>query len=130
VIPGENVAINRAITTHTVNAQSVPEPALLDINTPRTLDRVCREIIARYSSVFTGANKKATPGKPKVAVSQGLEVLSLLEQAEIVKNVQAHKAEFIAEYDLSSPTQLDIEVPTAIVEPLHIVAAKVRLIYE
>lgn len=128
VVPGDSVAVVRAVTTYTKNNQSQTDRTLIDINTPRTLDRVRTELKSRFDRVFTGANKVATANKPKEVVSQTKDVLGLLEDAEIVKNVKDYEGQIIAEYDTTDPTQINLYVPAPIVPGLHKICGEIVMI--
>lgn len=128
VVPGENVAVVRAVTTYTKNTSGSIDRSLIDINTPRTLDRVRYEIKYRLQTVFTGTNRVATANKPKEVVSQVKDVLYILEGQDIVKNVRTYESQIIAEYDDTDPTQLNVYIPTPIVPGLHKICGKMVLI--
>jgi len=75
--PGDRVQIVRAISTYTVDANSVPDPALLDITTIRTLDYVRAAVVQRIALRFP-RDKLSDRTPPKVR-SEILDVLVKLE---------------------------------------------------
>lgn len=124
--PGEKVQIVRAITTYTLDAQSVPDISLLDLTTIRTLDYVrkaCRERVAlRFPR-----EKLSDRTAPKVR-DQLLDVLYKLEELEIVDQVDANKAGVIVERDLQDPNRLDAKIPVDVVNGLHVFAGRIDLL--
>jgi Mu-like prophage tail sheath protein gpL len=126
VAPGDAVEIVRAITTYTVNSLAIPDITLLDINTIRTLDYVRAQIRARLANTFVRAKLTA-----KIAASikdQVVDVLTLLQDLEIVQNVAQYMPGIIVETDTSMPTQIDVRIPSNIVSGLHVIAGQIILI--
>ncbi|WP_047258001.1 phage tail sheath subtilisin-like domain-containing protein [Chromobacterium subtsugae] len=124
--PGQAVQIVRAITTYTVNAQGIQDPALLDLTTMRTLDYVRLAVRQRIALRFP--RDKLTPKTPDKVRSELLDVLYKLEELEIVMNVDANKAGLIVEKDLQSIGQLNAKIPTNVVPGLHVFAGVIDLI--
>jgi phage tail sheath gpL-like len=126
VIPGEMVAIVRAVSTYTVNSFGTPDPTLLDINTLRTLDYVRAQVLLRLQQRFQRAKLSTkTPGRVR---SETLDVLYLLEQLEIVQNVKQYASGVICERDSADVNRIDIKIPTNIVSGLHVIAGVLDLI--
>ena len=126
VIPGEQVAIVRAISTYTVNSLNVPDPTLLDITTIQTLDYVAAQVRQRLTLRFPRSKLSSrTASKVRAEV---LDVLYLLQSLEIVQNVKQYESGVIVETDTQDFTRLDIKIPTNIVVGMHIVAALLELI--
>ncbi len=124
--PGEKVQIVRAITTYTLDAQSIPDIALLDLTTIRTLDYVrkaCRERI----SLHFPREKLSERTAPKVR-DQLLDVLYKLEELEIVENVEANKDGVIVERDSQDPNRLNAKIPVDVVNGLHVFAGRIDLL--
>ena len=126
VAPGEQLAICRAISTYTKNTSGVPDPTLLDINTFRTLDYVREQVRERLTNVFQRA--KLNQRTINLMRAEVLDVLYVLEQAQIVQNVSKYESGVIVEQDLADVTRLDIAIPTNIVSGLHVIGAVFNLI--
>lgn len=124
--PGNTVQIVRAVSTYTVNAQGVEDPALLDITSIRTLDytrKACRD---RISQRFP-REKLSTRTPPKVQ-SELYDVLTKLEDAEILENVAANKDKLIVQKNGSDPNRLDSVIPADVVNGLHVFAGRIDMI--
>lgn len=126
VIAGERVAIVRAITTYTENAQGIADPARLDISVPRSLDYVRFSCVSRVSSKFP-APKKTLRFKKDIR-SELLDVLLQLESIEIVENMDYWKAYLVIEDDLQDATRVNARIPGAIVKGAHVVAMRIDLL--
>jgi phage tail sheath gpL-like len=126
VIPGEQVAIVRAISTYTLNSQSLADPTLLDLTTIRSLDYVRAQVRTRLSARFQRA--KLSTRTPKMVRSQILDVLYLLQGLEIVQDVDTWKAGVIVERDTQSVGQLNCKIPSAVVPGLHVICGVIDLI--
>lgn len=126
VAPGEQLAICRAVSTYTTNSSGVPDSTLLDINTYMTLDYVREQVRERITTVFQKAKLNART--IKLVRSEVLDVLYVLEQAQIVQNVEQYELGVIVEQDLTDVTRLDIAIPTNIVVGLQVIGASFNLI--
>ena len=124
--PGERVQIVRAITTYTVDAQAIPDVALLDLTTIRTLDYVRKAVRERIASRYP-REKLSSRTAPKVR-SDILDVLYKLEELEIVEEVEANKDGVIVERDLQDNNRLNAKIPTDVVNGLHVFAARIDLL--
>jgi len=125
VISGEQVAIGRAITTYITTA-GVADYTLLDITTPRTMDYIRTQVRTRLTTKFPRSKKTARILKS--IVTETVDVLSQLEQKEIVQNVQLYKDGITCVNDNSDPTRAVLTIPANIVPGLHVVAATIQLI--
>ncbi len=125
--PGETVQIVRAISTYTLNAQGVPDVSLLDITTIRALDYVRLACRTRISERFPRQKLNSVKTPPRVR-SELLDVLHLLEDANMVENVDNYAAGLIVQVDATDATRLDAQIPANIVPGLHIFAAVIDLI--
>ncbi|MDP2167985.1 MAG: phage tail sheath C-terminal domain-containing protein [Thermodesulfovibrionales bacterium] len=123
--PGEKVQVVRAISTYLKDAQGVDDISLFDITTIRTLDylrKACRERVAlRFPR-----EKLSSKTPPKVR-AELLDVLMKLEELEIVEEVAANKAGLIVERSVQDPNRLDAQIPSDIVNGLHVLAARIEL---
>jgi len=124
--PGETVQIVRAITTYTLDAQSIPDISLLDLTTIRTLDYVRKACRERISLRFP-REKLSERTAPKVK-DQLLDVLYKLEELEIVEQVEANVDGVIVERDLQDPNRLDAKIPVDVVNGLHVFAGRIDLL--
>lgn len=124
--PGEKVQIVRAITTYTLDAQSIPDISLLDLTTIRTLDYVRKACRERISLRFP-REKLSERTAPKVK-DQLLDVLYKLEELEIVEQVGANKDGLIVERDSQDPNRLNAKIPTDVVNGLHVFAGRIDLL--
>lgn len=124
--PGNTVQIVRAVSTYTVNAQAVEDPALLDITSIRTLDytrKACRD---RISQRFP-REKLSTRTPPKVQ-SELYDVLTKLEDAEILENVAANKDKLKVQKSGTDPNRCDAVIPADVVNGLHVFAGRIDMI--
>lgn len=124
--PGEKVQIVRAITTYTLDAQSIPDISLLDLTTIRTLDYVRKACRERISLRFP-REKLSERTAPKVK-DQLLDVLYKLEELEIVEQVDVNKDGLIVERDSQDPNRLNAKIPTDVVNGLHVFAGRIDLL--
>ncbi|USE78063.1 phage tail sheath subtilisin-like domain-containing protein [Cupriavidus gilardii] len=124
--PGDKVQIVRAISTYIKDPQGVDDVSLLDITTIGTLDYVrkaCRERIAlRFPR-----DKKSRRTAPRVR-SELLDVLTKLEELEIVENVEANKDGLIVEDDSQDVNRLNAKIPCDVVNGLHVFAGRIDLL--
>lgn len=124
--PGNVVQIVRAISTYTVDAQGVADPALLNITTIRTLDYMRNAWRQRIALRFPRAKlSEKTPAKVR---SELLDVAYKAEELEIIQNVDQYKNQFLLELDLQDSTRLDAKLPCNVVPGLHIFAGVIDLI--
>lgn len=124
--PGGKVQIVRAITTYTLDAQSIPDISLLDLTTIRTLDYVRKACRERISLRFP-REKLSERTAPKVK-DQLLDVLYKLEELEIVEQVEASADGVLVERDSQDPNRLDAKIPVDVVNGLHVFAGRIDLL--
>lgn len=126
VVPGEDVAIVRAISTYTTNSSSNPDPTWLDITTARTLFYLRQQLKLRLESRFPRAKLSArTPARVRTQI---LDVLRLTEELEITENLETWKDGVVVERNISDPNRLDCKIPADVVNGLHIIAGRIDLI--
>lgn len=124
--PGDVVQIVRAITTYTVDAQGIEDPALLDLTTIRTLDYVRYACRQRISLRFPREKLSArTPAKVR---SELLDVLFKLEELEIIEEVEANKDGVLVERDGQDVNRLNAKIPCDVVNGLHVFAGRIDLL--
>jgi phage tail sheath gpL-like len=126
VVPGEQVAIVRAISTYTQNSLGVPDMTLLDLTTIQTLDYVAAQVRQRLTLRFP--RSKLSSRTASQVRAEVLDVLFQLQSLQIVQNVQQYASGVLVETDTQDPTRLDVKIPTAIVLGLHVTAALLELI--
>ncbi|MDA8137983.1 MAG: phage tail sheath subtilisin-like domain-containing protein [Desulfobacteraceae bacterium] len=114
--PGETVQIKRFVSTYTVNAEAVADPALLDFNTLAILDYGRKAIRQRLSSVF--GRSKAT-ARTRANVRSEIYATALkLDEAEIWENVEANKDGIVVIVDPNEPTRFRFRCPADVVNGL------------
>lgn len=124
--PGDRVQIVRAISTYTKDPQGIEDVALLDITTIRTLDYVrkaCRERIA-----LRFPREKLSARTPDRVRSELLDVLTKLEELEIVEAVQDNAPGLLVERDSQDANRLNAKIPTDVVNGLHVFAGRIDLL--
>jgi phage tail sheath gpL-like len=126
VIPGEQVAIVRAISTYTRNAQGVEDPARLDMTTATSLDYVRKAERQRVSVKFP--QPKKTERFKKALRTELLDVLYQCETLEIVENVDTWKDYLIITDDLQDLTRVNARIPASIVRGAHVIALRIDLL--
>jgi phage tail sheath gpL-like len=126
VLPGEQVAILRAISTYTKNSFGFPDPTLLDITTFRTLDEFRFQVVNRISGILKGA--KASPRMLGIIKSAIIDVIYLEQQLERLQNVDTYKTAVLVQLDISAVGQVDVSIPAPIISGLHVVAGTINLI--
>jgi len=128
VIPGEQVAIVRSISTYTRNAQGVLDATRLDITTATTLDYVRLSCRTRVSLRFPRA--KRTVRVKKLVRSELLDVLYQLEAEpmELVENVDTYKTDLVVEDNVQDDARIDAKIPADIVRGAHVIAMRIDLL--
>lgn len=124
--PGDKVQIVRAVTTYTLDANSVPDISLLDLTTIRTLEYVRKAIRERITLRFP-REKLSSRTADKVR-SEILDVLFKCEELEIVDAVADNASGVIVERDSQDPNRLDAKIPCDVVNGLHIFAGRIDLL--
>ncbi len=124
-VVNHKVAIMRAITTYTKNATGTDDPSLLDVTTIRTLDYVRMAINQRINLRFP--REKLSEKTPPKVRSEILDVLTKLEELEIVEAVETNKDKLLIERDLQDANRLNTAIPCDVVNGLHVVANRIDL---
>jgi len=124
--PGDKVQIVRAVTTYTVDANSITDISMLDLTTIRTLDYVRKAVRERIALRFP-REKLSSRTAAKVR-SEIIDVLYKLEELEIIEGVDDNLTGVIVERDSQDPNRLDAKIPTNVVNGLHIFAARIDLL--
>lgn len=124
--PGDKVQIVRAVTTYILDPQGVPDVSLFDLTTIRTLDYVRKAIRERISLRFP-REKLSSRTAAKVR-SEIIDVLSKLEELEIVENVAVNLPSIIVEKDSQDNNRLNARIPTDVVNGLHVFAGRIDLL--
>lgn len=124
--PGEVVQIVRAITTYILNPQGLNDISWLDLTTIRTMDYVAKACRERITLRFPRDKLSArTPAKVR---SELLDVLTKLEELEIVEEVEANKPALLVERDSQDPSRLNAKIPVDVVNGLHVFAGRLDLL--
>jgi phage tail sheath gpL-like len=123
---GEVVQIVRAITTYTRDASTIPDIALLDLTTIRTLDYVRKACRERISLRFP--REKLNAKTPAKVWTELYDVLRKMEELEIVEEVAANKDGLVVERDLQDPNRLNGKIPADVVNGLHVFAGRIDLL--
>jgi len=126
VVPGEQIAVVRMITTYTVNSQDIADPSLLDITTITSLDYFRDDVRARLSLRFP--HPKATSRLPQQVINEVIDVMYVEEALEILRDTDTWKAFVQASYDAIDNTRLNIKIPASVVPGAHIFAGELDLI--
>lgn len=124
--PGEKVQIVRAITTYTLDANGIADVSMLDLTTIRTLDYVRKACVTRVALRFP--REKLSEKTPPKVRSEILDVLTKLEELEIVEAVEANKSGLIVERDSQDANRLNAKIPTDVVNGLHVFAGRIDLL--
>ncbi|MCL1618335.1 phage tail sheath subtilisin-like domain-containing protein [Ralstonia pseudosolanacearum] len=124
--PGQHVQIVRAITTYVLNPQGVPDIAMLDITTPRTLFYMRKAYRERIALRFP--REKLSQRTPPKVRSELLDVSYKSEELEFVENVDQWKDGLLVERDLQNPNGLCAKIPVDVVNGLHVFAGRLDLI--
>ena len=124
--PGDKVQIVRAVTTYTLDPQSIPDISLFDLTTIRTLDYVRKAIRERISLRFP--REKLSVRTEKKVRSEIIDVLFKLEELEIIEKVQDNLTGVIVERDSQDPNRLNARIPADVVNGLHIFAGRIDLL--
>jgi phage tail sheath gpL-like len=124
--PGDKVQIVRAITTYTLDAQGIDDVSLLDLTTIRTLDYV--RVAVRNRIALRFPREKLSEKTPPKVRSEILDVLTKLEELEIVEAVEANKPGLIVERDSQDVNRLNAKIPTDVVNGLHVFAGRIDLL--
>jgi phage tail sheath gpL-like len=124
--PGERVQIVRAVSTYIHDANAIDDISLLDITTIRTLDYVRKAIRERIALRFP-REKLSTKTGPRVK-TEIMDVLTKLQDLEIIEEVEANKPGVIVERDLQDPNRLNAKIPADVVNGLHIFAGRIDLL--
>ena len=118
--------IVRAITTYTLDPQSVLDVAWLDLTTIRTMDYVRVSVRTRLALRFP--RDKLSARTPDRVRGEIYDVLIKLEELEIVEEVEANKAGLIVERDSQDSNRLNARIPTDVVNGLHVLAVRLDLL--
>lgn len=126
VIPGEKVAIVRAITTYVADSSGMEDPRLLDLSKPRALDYTRKACNQRIALKFK--NTRKTDVRKELMIDEILDVLTLLEQEEVVKDVEKWKDYILIEDDPVEEGRWNVRIPAPIVPGLHVIAQRFDLL--
>lgn len=129
---GDNIKIQRVITTYRENAFGAPDPSFLDVETLKTLSYLrfdTRAFIAlnypRYKladdgTKFARGQAVVTPSVIRAAL---IARFQLWEEAGLVENIDQFKEDLIVERDTNDPNRLNALIPPDIINQLRVFAA-------
>lgn len=123
--PGERVQIVRAVTTCTTNALGAPDPARLDITTPKTLFWFRNAVLNDQKIRFS--REKITDRVLKAVRQRALEIAYMAQDLEILRDVDKYKDDFETQIDAQDVTRVNLRCPVPIVPGLHILATRFDL---
>lgn len=134
---GDDVRIERLVTTYRESANGTPDESYLDVETVRTLgymraafrNRIAlafpRHKLADDGTNFAPGQAIATPKLVKVEL---LHVARELERAGVLENFEQFKAQLIVERDASDPNRVNALLPPDTVNQLRVFAGAVQFI--
>ena len=119
--PGEKVQIVRVITAYTKDGQGMDDPTLLDATKVWTMDYVREAINAMIARKYRKSkNTQSTRAAIDLDIYNELKKLEAPD-VELVQDVDANRGLIKAEPDATVATQVNIKIPAAIVEGLHVI---------
>lgn len=124
--PGQVVQIVRAITTLVTSPAGVPDVALLDITTPRTLAYVAKAFVTARALRYSRAKiSDALIGSIR---DSGIVLLKQLEDLEIIEAVDVNLPMYIVERDTQDVNRINERIPLDVINGLHILAERFDLL--
>ena len=124
--PGGRVQIVRAVTTYTVNPANVPDIAMLDLTTMRTMAYVGKVFVEDRGRRYSRA--KNTPRLRNSIHDSGKVLLKKLEELEIIEAVDANMPDYIVETDAQDPSRINERIPVDVVNGLCVIAERFDLL--
>lgn len=134
IVSGGRVLIERLITTYQTNAQSVPDPSMLDVCVMRISEKIAYDVRAWFSNRYAQAKIASTntdfgPGQkvltPAVATA---EMLSLCDQwladGIIERKPDVSAGELLCEVNGSDPNRMDVQFSPDYMNQFRGLAAK------
>lgn len=122
-VSDDAVQIERSATTRTSH-NGLATLRLIDTNSITILDYYRDSILARYAIKFKG--KKQTPYMLTAINEENFAVAKQLEERNILRDVDAHRAEFITEDDPDVPGRIRSSSPGPIVPGLYQIFGKIN----
>ncbi|MEK7394556.1 MAG: hypothetical protein AAB214_18515 [Fibrobacterota bacterium] len=124
-VSDDAVQIERSATTRTSH-NGMATLRLIDTNTIAILDYYRDSCLARYATKFKG--KKQTPYMLTAVNEENYAVAKLLEDRNILRDLHAHRAEFLSEDDSDISGRIRCSMPGPIVPGLYQLFGKINLI--
>lgn len=135
IVDGGTVRIERAITTYQTNAFGLDDIAWLDLNTPMTIAYLRFAVRSRIAAKFP-RHKLANDGSnfgpgqavvtPVIIKAELIALMREMEQAGLVENLDAFKANLIVERDANDPNRVNAVIPPDIVNQLRVFAGRIE----
>ncbi|MCS5517687.1 hypothetical protein NWF32_31305 [Pseudomonas qingdaonensis] len=126
VAAGDVIQIVRAVSTYTKSAAGANDVSLLDLTTIRTLYYVRQALRERVRLRFP--RSKLSNKTPAAVRGELLDVLSKLEELEIVEEVAANAPGLVVERSLQDVNRLNASIPVDVVNGLHVFAGRIDLL--
>ena len=133
--PGEQVQIERLITTYKENAAGSPDTAYLDVNTMLTLMYLRYSFRAWIGGKFP-RHKLANDGTrvgsgqavvtPKTMKGECIAWFRAMEERGLVENFDQFKTDLVVARNVSDPNRLDILLPPDLINQLVVTAANIQ----
>lgn len=134
---GDQVQIERLITTYQTSAAGSPDTAYLDANTPLTLMYLRFTFRNRFATRYP-RHKIANDGvrfgagqaiiTPKLAKAEAVTWFSEMMELGLVEGIDQFKADLVVERNGSNPNRLDFLLPPDLVNQLVTVAAQFKFL--
>ncbi len=132
---GGNARIERAISMYQKNEAGADSTALLDLNTPFTLDYILYDLRTQTAQTFPRHklrdDGKSLPAGQAIVTPNIYKafVVSLFEGWEalgLVEGIDQFKRDLIVERNIQDPNRLDVLLPPDLVNQLRIVGALIQ----
>ncbi|WP_397458206.1 phage tail sheath C-terminal domain-containing protein [Pseudomonas asplenii] len=126
VAAGDVIQIVRAVTTYTKSAAGATDVSLLDLTTIRTLQYVrgaCRDRIR-----LRFPRSKLSAKTPSAVRGELLDVLTKLEELEIIEAVEENADGLVVERSAQDVNRVNATIPTDVVNGLHVFAGRIDLL--
>ena len=125
------LTIVRLITSQTT-FNSAPTEQVKDLANPRTVAFMAFQLDTGLRIKFPAANLEGDDGQETLdqIIDVIYDILKETETLKILKNVDSHFDELIAEIDVTTPTRAVASVPEAVVQNLHQIVVVHRLFVE
>lgn len=136
---GDNVLIERCITTYTQTALGVIDPTFLDIQTVATLGEIRAQYKARMAKIFLLPRFKLAddtfpvqPGSkvatPSIIKGEIISLFSLLRDAGLIENLDEFIENLVVERDTTDSNRVNTLLPCDLINQFRILATNLQFI--